>query len=42
MFIHGILHILGYDHENESEANNMESKEIEFLSKFNIINPYKI
>ncbi|MDB4252823.1 rRNA maturation RNase YbeY, partial [Gammaproteobacteria bacterium] len=29
MFIHGTLHILGYDHENESEANNMELKEIE-------------
>lgn len=42
MFIHGTLHILGYDHENESEANNMELKEIELLSKFNIINPYKI
>ena len=42
MFIHGILHILGYDHENESEANNMEAKEIEFLSKFNIINPYTL
>jgi probable rRNA maturation factor len=42
MFIHGILHILGYDHENELEANNMEAKEIEFLSKFNIINPYAI
>lgn len=42
MFIHGILHILGYDHENESEADNMEAKEIEFLSKFNIINPYTI
>ena len=41
MFIHGTLHILGYDHENESEANNMELKEIELLSKFNIINPYK-
>ena len=42
MFIHGILHILGYDHENASEADNMESKEIEFLSKFNIINPYTL
>ena len=42
MFIHGILHILGYDHANESEADNMESKEIEFLSKFNIINPYTL
>ena len=42
MFIHVILHILGYDHENESEADNMESKEIEFLSKFNIINPYTL
>jgi probable rRNA maturation factor len=40
MFTHGMLHILGFDHENDKEAVNMESKEIEFLSKFNIINPY--
>ena len=42
MFTHGMLHILGYDHNNNHQANNMESKEIEFLSKFNIINPYKL
>ena len=42
MFTHGILHILGYDHNNNHQANNMESKEIEFLSKFNIINPYTL
>ena len=42
MFTHGILHILGYDHNNHHQANDMESKEIEFLSKFNIINPYTL
>ena len=42
MFTHGMLHILGYDHNNNHQANNMESKEIEFLSKFNIINPYTL
>ena len=42
MFTHGMLHILGYDHNNNHQANNMESKEIEFLSKFNIISPYTL
>ena len=42
MFTHGMLHILGFDHENDKEADNMELKEIEFLSKFNIINPYTL
>jgi probable rRNA maturation factor len=42
MFIHGVFHILGYDHENNQDAEKMELKEIEFLSKLNIINPYNI
>ena len=41
MLIHGVYHILGYDHEHNEEAYNMESKEINLLKKLNINNPYK-
>jgi len=41
MLIHGVYHILGYDHERNEEAYNMESKEINLLKKLNINNPYK-
>ncbi len=40
MVIHGILHLLGFDHIEDSEANEMESIEIKLLEKFNIDNPY--
>lgn len=39
--IHGTLHLLGYDHQNEKEADIMESLEITLLSKLNINNPYQ-
>ncbi|MDA7851875.1 rRNA maturation RNase YbeY [Gammaproteobacteria bacterium] len=39
---HGILHLLGFDHINENDANLMESHEISQLKKFNIANPYLI
>lgn len=38
--IHGTLHLLGYDHIQEDEANKMESLEIELLKKLLIENPY--
>ena len=41
MFIHGIYHILGFDHESDSMADDMEDKEILLLKKLNIKNPYK-
>ena len=41
MFIHGIYHILGFDHENDSMADAMEEKEILLLEKLQIKNPYK-
>lgn len=41
MVIHGILHLLGYDHENEDEAAQMESLEISILTNLGIDNPYR-
>ena len=41
LIVHGILHIQGYDHEIESEADIMEAKEILILKKIGYANPYK-
>ena len=41
MAIHGILHLLGYDHENLTSSNRMEGIEIEFLKKIGVSNPYQ-
>jgi probable rRNA maturation factor len=38
--VHGVLHLLGYDHIDETEAEQMESKEIAILKKLKINNPY--
>lgn len=40
MLIHGFLHLLGYDHMNETDATSMESLEIKILKKLLISNPY--
>ena len=40
MLVHGIYHILGYDHEDDASAEIMESKEIQILAKLKINNPY--
>lgn len=41
LVIHGFLHLLGYDHENENEAKEMENMEIRILKALNIKNPYE-
>lgn len=38
--VHGVLHLLGYDHIDDDEAELMEAKEIEILKKLSINNPY--
>lgn len=38
--IHGVLHLMGYDHIDEAEAERMESKEIAILETLHISNPY--
>ena len=41
LFIHAVLHLLGYDHETEEKAEKMENLEIKILSNLQIDNPYK-
>ena len=40
LVIHGFLHLLGYDHQNNDEAIKMENLEIECLSSLGIPSPY--
>ena len=39
---HGILHLLGFDHHKDQDANIMEAQEIKYLEFFKIANPYLI
>lgn len=41
LWIHGLLHLLGYDHEIDAEAIIMESTEINILKLMHINNPYQ-
>ena len=38
--VHGVLHLLGYDHRDEDEANDMETLEIRILETLGVQNPY--
>ena len=40
MLIHGVYHILGFDHEDDKVAHIMERKEVTLLNKLNITDPY--
>lgn len=41
MLVHGVLHLMGYDHEtSEADAEEMEALEIKILAKLGFDNPY--
>lgn len=40
LIVHGMLHLLGYDHERDGDAAVMESLEIAILDEMGIANPY--
>jgi probable rRNA maturation factor len=40
MTVHGVLHLLGWDHENERDAECMEQLEREILADLGIEDPY--
>ena len=41
LLVHGTLHLLGYDHEQDDEAEQMETLEIGILKKLGIADPYQ-
>tara|TARA_B100000886_G_scaffold311695_1_gene247185 strand:+ start:463 stop:810 length:348 start_codon:yes stop_codon:yes gene_type:complete len=41
LFLHGVLHLLNFDHQTESSAEQMEAIEIETLAIMQIDNPYQ-
>jgi probable rRNA maturation factor len=40
MVVHGVLHLLGHDHEDDGEAQIMESEEVRVLRGLGITDPY--
>ncbi|HQT27054.1 MAG TPA: rRNA maturation RNase YbeY, partial [Burkholderiales bacterium] len=42
MTVHGALHLQGYDHENDKDAETMESLEKEIMAKLGYPDPYGV
>jgi probable rRNA maturation factor len=40
MVVHGVLHLVGYDHEDDADADRMEGEETRILARLGFDNPY--
>ena len=40
--LHGLFHLLGYDHESEEDAAAMEALEVSALARLGIADPYQV
>lgn len=40
MTVHGVLHLLGFEHERDAEARKMAAQEIQILDRLGFSNPY--
>jgi probable rRNA maturation factor len=40
LVVHGVLHLLGRDHEDDAEAEEMEAEESEILAQIGVADPY--
>lgn len=40
LIVHGVLHLLGYDHISDSDAARMEAEELRILAKIDVPDPY--
>jgi probable rRNA maturation factor len=40
LVVHGLLHLLGYDHETDADADEMEALEVEILARLGVADPY--
>jgi len=41
LVVHGSLHLIGYDHEHNTDADRMERREIAVLRRLGFANPYR-
>ena len=42
LLVHGTLHLLGYDHQDDGDAADMEAREARALQRLGIANPYEV
>jgi probable rRNA maturation factor len=42
LIVHGTLHLLGYDHHDDTQAADMEAREVRALARLGVANPYEV